>query len=137
MHQPNEDDLHRWASDDLQDALLFGTPETVLVCLKRLDRLDGEPLKILVQQLEGSVPQKRFRNRFQLVRRPGKPPSIADEPAARGFIAACYLRFRKRGLARKKALFETAELWGIKTTTITGILAEAKQGSPDCGLGSA
>lgn len=65
--QPNENDVHREASEELEDAMLHLSIPEVLKCLKRLDRLDGEPLRILVGQLDGSIPQQKFRNRFQRV----------------------------------------------------------------------
>ena len=71
--EPSEEQLHQWRSDEFVDALLYApTPKEVIDCLKKLDRLDGEPFRILVQQLDGSIATKpTFRNRFQIVGSPG------------------------------------------------------------------
>jgi hypothetical protein len=45
----SEEELHEWRSSELYDALKFDTREAVIDCLKKLDRLDGEFLKIIVQ----------------------------------------------------------------------------------------
>lgn len=125
MHKTSEDDLHRWASDELQDALLFGTPIAVLACLKRLDRLDGETFKIFVGQLDGTIPLKTYRNRFTIVGAKGKPPALASEPAARGFIAAEFAR-RLKASNRKNVVAEICKKWEIGKTVLEEILAEQK-----------
>ena len=126
-HQRNEEDIHREACEELEDALLFLTPEDVVACLKRLDRLDGEPLRILVGQLDGSIAKQKFRNRFQLVQARGRPPSLANEPAMRVAIPGHFKRLLKRGLNRKTAISRVCEDYELGKTAVEKILAEAKE----------
>jgi len=123
---PSEDDLHRWASDTLEYALLFRTPMDVLACLKKLDRLDGHAFKILVGQLDGTIPPKTYRTRFELKQKPGKPPSMVHEPSVRGCIADDFNRRLQQHSNRKEAIFETCEAWDIKNTMLEEILKEDK-----------
>ena len=126
-HKPSEDQIHQWRSDELVDLLLYApTPKEVIDCLKTLDRLDGEPFRILIQQLDGTIPQKpKFRNRFQIVGSPGKPPvSIAHEPVGQRIIRQDYSRLREKGTSSKQALFLIAEKFDIKRSAILKILRE-------------
>jgi hypothetical protein len=125
--QPNENDVHREASEELEDAMLHLSIPEVLKCLKRLDRLDGEPFRILVGQLDGSIPEQKFRNRFQLVQVRGRPPSLANEPAMRGAIPGYFKRLLKRGLNRKTAISRVCEDYELGKTAVEKILAEAKE----------
>jgi hypothetical protein len=122
----SEDDIHREASAELEYAMLHLTPADVLKCLKRLDRLDGEPFKILVGQLDGSIPRKTFRIRFQLKQAPGRPPSLGAEPDMRAGIPSFFNRLRKRGLNRKTAISRVCEDYELGKTAVEKILAEAK-----------
>jgi hypothetical protein len=124
----SEDELHDWRSSELYDALKYGTREEVIACLKALDRLDRELLEILVQQLEDSTSsQQRFRNRFQLVSPPGKPPSIAMVPLIRDGIRRFYRQCRDDGLTSKQAIFRTEGAYGVKRALIMQIVSEGKE----------
>jgi hypothetical protein len=82
-----EDQLHEQRSDELIDALQYDTPDAVLACLRKLDRLDGLAFQVVLQQLEGTAFLKvKFRNRIKIVAPRGRPPSLAKEPAMRYFI---------------------------------------------------
>ena len=120
----SEDELHEWRSSELYDALKFDTREAVIDCLKKLDRLDGEFLKIIVQQLESST--SSFRNRFKLVSPRGRPPSLANEPLIRGGILSFYRTCRQNDLSSKQAIFKTEEAYGVKHSLIMKIISEAK-----------
>ena len=123
----SEEEQHDWRSSALYDALKYDTREEVIVCLKKLDRLDRELLEILIQQLEGSTsPQHKFRNRFQLVGSRGRPPSIAIVPLIRDGIRRFYRKCRDDGLSSKNALFKTEEKYSVKQSLIMEIISETK-----------
>jgi hypothetical protein len=123
----SEDELHDWRSSALYDALKYDTREEVIVCLKKLDRLDREFLEILIEQLEGSTsPQHKFRNRFQLVSSRGKPPSIAMAPLIRDGIRRFYRKCRDNGLSSKLAIFKTKQNYSVKRALIMKIIGETK-----------
>jgi hypothetical protein len=122
-----DEEIHEWRSSELYDALKYGTRDEVIDCLKQLDSLDGELLEILVEQLDGSTSsQKIYRNSFQLVAAPGRPPSIASVPLIREGIFQYYRKCREKGMSSKEAVFATEEKYAIKRTLIMQVVREAK-----------
>jgi hypothetical protein len=120
----SEDESHEWRLCELYDALKYDTREAVIDCLKKLDRLDGEFIKIIVEQLES--PTSSFRNRFELVSSRGRPPSLASEPVIMDGILRYYRKCRQNGLSSKQAIFETEKNYGVKRALIMKIVVEAK-----------
>jgi hypothetical protein len=121
----SEEGLHDERSWELYDALQYGDRQEVIDCLKKLDRLDGKILQILVGQLEGSTSsQQGFRNRFRLVSPPGRPPSIAGVPLIRDGIRRTYRQGRDAGLSHKDAILRTEQAYDIKRALIMKIVSE-------------
>jgi len=119
---PSEEQLHRWRSDAFVDALLYGQPKDVIDCLRKLDRLDGEPFRVLVEQLEGKMPSKpKFRNRFRIVGTPGRQPHPMSEPAGERSVRYWFRRWRAEGLLYKNAIFKAEKHFGMKRSAIAAV----------------
>jgi hypothetical protein len=103
MHLPQTDEQkHRALSDDLVDALMYGTPEEIIGKLKKLDYLDGDAFTILVRLIWGDKKLRPlFQNRLKIVRwSAGRPKNLASTPLGEGFIIGI-IRMAKR---RKKPM---------------------------------
>jgi hypothetical protein len=126
MDEPSEDDRHRWASDELEDALLFGDKKKVVACLQKLEWLDGHVFRIIVGQLDGSIPPGKYRIRFDLKQKKGKPPSVTSEPSFGPIIANSFRLSLKHEVNRKTAVSKTCAEFKISPATLESILAQEK-----------
>ena len=91
-----EENRHRARSENLIEALKEGDAKAVLNCLRRLDRIDGSTLEIIIKLLEGDPKLKPlFQNRFKIIRwSRGRPKKEYSDPVMQPVIRKLIKRWR-------------------------------------------
>jgi stalled ribosome alternative rescue factor ArfA len=122
-----EENRHRARSENLIEALKEGDAEGVLNCLRRLDRIDGPTLVIIIKLLEGDPALKPlFRNRFKIVTwSRGRPKKEFSDPIMRPLIRKQIQRWRDgKGSNLKKAIHKAQNEFGLSRSSLMVIWGE-------------
>jgi hypothetical protein len=101
-----DEQKHRALSDDLVDALMYGTHEEILGILTKLEYLDGEAFNIVVRLICGDKKLRSlFQNRLLVVRwSAGKPKNLASTPHGESYIISVLQAAARRGKQQKGAV---------------------------------
>jgi hypothetical protein len=103
-----DEDPHQQLSADLIDALMWEDAGVVLKYLRKLDRIDGEALEIIIKMVEDdSALKPRFRNRFKIVT--WKRGRKKNDPGLHPIIRRDIQRWRDEGQNLKEAI-HTAQI---------------------------
>jgi hypothetical protein len=123
MSSTKEDDLHRARSDELIDALQWEDAGEVLKCLRKLDRIDGEVLEIIIKLLDNDAKLKPFfQNRLKIVRWSRGP--LKPDPGIHSIIRKQIQSWCDNGLNLKKAIHKAEMIHGLSRSSLMKIWTE-------------
>jgi hypothetical protein len=94
-----DEQKHHALSDDLVDALMYGTTDEILEIIKKLEYLDGEAFNILVRLISGdNTLRPLFQNRLFIKRwSAGRPRSNASTMHGEDYIIGVIQRATQNG----------------------------------------